>query len=911
MHWVSRWWHRDRLERQLDTELRFHVEQETARLIETGLASDEARRIALATFGGIEPIKEAARDARGTRWLEDMGRDLRYAARTMRRHPGFTGAAVLSLAIGIGANTAIFGVLDALLIRPLPVASPAELSYVIRTGPAANAQSLSSDTRFSYAAYLRYRDALRPAHASLAAMSSVARMQLTAATSRDDETAELVLGQLVAGDWFGVLGVGPQVGRVLTARDDATLGGEPVAVLSDAYWTRRFARDPSIIGSTIQLNRYPVTVVGVAAAKFDGFIVGDPADVWVPTGLQQQVAYGSNADVTDADTNKPWRPQDGIAWLTLIARVPAGVSARPAAAAGVDVAFRRDVEARAKAIQDPRQRAYILQSHATLADGSRGLSTLRQNFGSAVVVLMATVALVLLVACANLANLLMARGAARSREFALRLSLGARRSRLIRQLLTESLALSLLGGALSLLFAQAGSETLLRLASDGPTPLLLDVSLSWPLVLFAVLASIGTGLLFGLAPALRFSRADLHEAIKSGGRVVVTRGGPSFGRALVIVQVALSFALLVGALLFVRTLHNLLTIDPGFEAEHLVTARFDPRMAGYTAATMSSLREQLLDGARAIPGAQSASVAMCGTLANCHSITDIDVPGRQRGIGDDADVQEDYVNADYFPALAMTFVAGRNFSDADTPETTPVAIVNEAMARHFFGETNPVGRYFSQAKKIEIVGVVHDSRINGLRETPPRMAFYPFSQNPARPMRNLYIRVRGNIGNASQQLRAAIRQADRGIAVREVVTLAELEQRSIARERLVSTLTSAFGLLAVAVACLGLYAMVSYSVARRTNEIGIRLALGASPASVSWLVLRETVLLVGAGIAAGVAATVPALRLIGSLLYGLSTYDPMTITAAIATLAVVATLGGLGPAWRASHVDPALALRID
>ena len=909
MTWLTRFVHRDRLERQLDAELRFHIDEETERLSAAGVSPDEARRLAVTAFGGIEAIKEAARDVRGTRWLDDIGRDLRYACRTMRRHTTFTIAAVLSLAIGIGANTAIFGVLEALLIRRLPVSSPTELAYLARIGPAADIQLPGVNTRFSYPALVRYRAALNPAHASLAGASAVVRMQLAAAGDRADAGADLILGQLVTGDWFSVMGVVPEAGRLLTESDDAAIGGQPVAVLSDMSWTRRFARDPAVVGSTIRVNGYPVEVVGVAAPRFDGFTVGDPVEVWLPTGLQQQVAYATNADITDADMAKPWRAQDGIAWLTPIARVH-GPATRAAAGAAVDVAFRHDVETRAAAIADPRQRAFALQTHATLADGSRGLSALRAQFGSAVIVLMTTVALVLLIACANLANLLMARGASRSREFAVRLSLGASRNRLIRQLLTESLVLSLLGGGVSLLFAQAGSEALLRMASDGPSALLLDVSLSWPLVLFAVAASIGTGLLFGLMPALRFSRADMHDAIKSGGRVVAN-SGPAFGRLLVVAQVALSFGLLVGAMLFVRTLHNLLAIDPGFDAAQLVTARFDPRLAGYTPATMASLRERLLAGARSIPGAESAAVAMCGTLANCHSVSDIDVPGRQRGVGDDADVQEDYVNAAYFPALAMTFVAGRNFSEADTPQTAPVAIVNEAMARHFFGDVNPVGRSFTQGAKIQIVGVVRDSRINGLRETPPRMAFYSYSQHPEITMRNLYVRARADVGAVIQQLRGAVRQADRGIAVREVVTLAELEERSVARERLVSTLTGTCGLLAVAVACLGLYAMVSYSVARRTNEIGIRLALGASPASVRWMVLRETLSLVAVGLALGLAAAIPALRLVGSLLYGLSTRDPRTVGLALVSLAAVATLPGAGPAWRASRVDPSVALRID
>jgi len=912
MTWMARLLRRDRLERELDKELRFHVEEETNRLAASGVSRDEARRMALASFGGIEPVKEAARDVRGTRWLEDLFRDLRYTGRTMRRNPTFTVAAVLSLAIGIGANTSIFGVLDALLLRTLALPSPAELSYAIRTGPSAEQQRTAGRTRFSYPAFVRYADAMKPASTAVAAMSSVVRVQLTGAAG--DPSADLALGQLVSGDWFAVLGVTPQRGRLLTEADDASIGGAPVAVISDGYWARRFARDPSVVGTTVRLNNFPVTIVGIAARGFDGFWVGDPVDIWTPTGLQQQVAYSSNADITDADQRKPWRPQEGVAWLTLVARVRPPAT-RSAASAAFDIAFRHDLEPRAAAIKNGAQRRFALQTHATLADGSRGMSSIREDFGMAVLVLMATVALVLLIACANLANLLMARGAARSREFAVRLSLGARRGRLVRQLLTESLALSVLGGLVSLLFAQAGSEALLRMASDGPSPLMLDVSAAWPLVAFAIAASIVTGILFGLLPALRFSRVDVHDAVKSGGRVVASSGGPSFGRVLVVAQVALSFVLLVGALLFVRTLRNLMTIDPGFEAAHTVTARFDPRMAGYTAATMASLRERLLAGARDIPGAQSAAVAMCGTLANCHSVSDIVVPGRPAGVGDDADVQEDYVNAGYFPALAMTIVSGRNFLDSDTPQSPQVAIVNEAAARHFFGDVSPIGRYFtdggSTSPQITIVGVVRDSRINGLRETPPRMAFYPYSQHPEVTMRNVYVRTRGDVRQALDEVRGVVRQADRGIAVREVVTLAELEDRSIARERLVSTLTSTFGLLAVAVACLGLYATVSYSVARRQNEIGIRLALGASPASVRWLVLRETLALVGIGLIVGILGTMPTMRLVASLLYGMTAQDPQVLAAAVALLSTVAMLAGAAPAWRASRVDPALALRID
>ena len=908
MNWVMRVWHRDRLDRDLDKELRFHVDEETQRLVAGGMRPDDARRTAMAAFGGIEPIKEAARDVRGSRWLEDLVQDARYAARTMRRAPVFATAAVLSLAIGIGANTAVFGVVDALLLRPLPVPDAGELSYAVRTGPSTDGQMLQARSRFSYPAAQRFAAELQAVHGRVGAMAAVTRMQVTAGA---DDQAELVLGQLVGGSWFGVLGVAAQRGRLLAEADDVDIGGAPVAVISDRYWTRRFGRDPSVVGSTIRLNGYPVTIVGVAAPRFEGFWIGEPVDVWVPTGLQQQVKYAANADIDgDAKSTQPWRPQDRIAWLTLVARVPSPTP-RSVASSAMDVTFRRDLEPLAAKISDPQRRAFVLRTHAALADGSRGMSSLREDFGAAIIVLMATVALVLLIACANLANLLMARGASRAREFALRLSLGARRRRLVRQLLTESLALSLVGGVLSLLFAKAGSDALLRMASDGPAPLSLDVSTSWPIVLFAIAASMVTGVLFGLMPALRFSRADVHDAMKSGGRVVAASGGLSIGRLLVVAQVALSFVLLAGALMFVRTLHNLLAIDPGFDAARLVTAKLDPRMAGYTPKTMTSFRERLLAATREIPGAQASAVAMCGTMAGCHSISDIDVPGRQRGVGDDADVQEDYVSDGYFGALGMTVVSGRNFLPSDTPESPRVAIVNETMARHFFGDVNPIGRVFVEGDKYEIVGVVRDSRINGLRDTPPRMAFYPFSQHPDTLMRSVYVRTRSDVRQAAEGLRAAIREADRGLAVREVVTLAELEERSIARERLVSTLTSTFGLLAVAVACLGLYAMVSYSVSRRTNEIGIRLALGASPANVRWLIMRETLVLLAVGLCVGIAATMPTARLIASLLYGLTPRDPVAFASAVAVLSVVAMLAGAWPAWRASRVDPSLALRID
>jgi predicted permease len=912
MPWFARLFRRDRFDRELDEELAFHIEAHTRDLIAEGVAPAEARRRALATFGGREPIKELTRDATRVRWVDDFVADVRLALRAMRRHKGFTAAAVLSLAVGIGANTAVFGVLHGLLLRPLPVSNPEELHYITRTRPSEPGRSPVVTTRFSYPAFERCRAAVAGAHTSLAAMSSTTRMQIAAGEAASAD-AELVFGQLVSGNWFDVLGVSPAAGRLFTPADDAAVDGHPVAVLSHGYWTRRFSQDPAIVGSIVRLNGSAFTIIGVSGPAFTGFIVGEPVDVWVPSAMQSAIRYSTNADANgDVDMSKPWRAQDDISWLTLIARVADG-SHPEAVNAIVGTLFRRDLEARAAALRDPQRRAFVLGDSVSLAPGARGLSDIRRQFGTAIVVLMATVALVLLVACANLAHLLLARHAARAREFGIRLSLGAGRGRIVRQLLTESVTLALASGAVSLLFASAGSRVLLAFASDDPSSLPLDVSLDATMLLVALFVSSATGVAFGLLPALRSSGLAVCELVKSGGRVVgrQSRSSASMGRVLLVAQVALSVLLIVGAALFVRTLHNLLAIDPGFHAAQVVSARFDPRTAGYTEATMAALRERLLSHARLLPGVQSAAVAICGTMANCGMYTSIDeVSGRPLRAGED-EVQEDVVDAGYFETLGMTFVAGRNFLPTDTPQTDAVAIVNETMARHFFGEGAPVGREFGLSGKRRIVGVVRDSRVNGLRAEPPRMVFLPYSQRPAAPVRNLYVRTARDLEATANDLRAAVRAAGPSIAIREVVTLSELAGRTVGRERLVSSLTGVFGLLAVAVACLGLYGSVTYNVARRTNEIGVRLALGASAGHVRWGVLREPVVLIAIGTAVGLGLTALTVEAAAGLLYGLSPRDPATLAGAALIVSIVAVLAGAVPAWRASRLDPVTALRAE
>jgi predicted permease len=901
MRWLMRLIRRERLERDLDAELRFHVEEEVERQVDAGVPAPLARQRALAAFGGLEPMKEYTRDARRTGWLEDLIKDTRYAGRMMRRYPGFTLAAILSLALGIGANTAIFSVADALLLRSLPVTRPSELTFLSRAGY--DEQIL----RFSYPMYLKFRDGVP--EAGVAAMGSMSRVQATINGSN-----ELIFGQLVTGNWFEVAGVSAAEGRLMTDADTKDVGSGAVAVLSHRYWTRRFGASPSVIGTTIALNGLPLTIVGVAPREFAGLTVGERVDIWLPVSLQHELHLVGNASINDADGRKPWLTQDGIDFLTVVARVPDSLGV--AAATARFGAVRRPVrEAVAGAIEDPERRAYVLRERLELLPGARGLSPMRAYFTSPLALLMTTVAIVLVIGCANLASLLLARGAARGREFALRLSLGARRGRVVRQLLTESIALAGLGGLAGLAVARWGSGLLLQLASSGSSAIPLDVAVDWRVVAFALVVSVLTGVAFGLVPAIRLARTDVGDAIKSGGRVIGTaRRGPfPLGKSLVVVQVALALTLLVGAVLFLRTFHNLLQVDTGFERDRIVTARFDPRLAQISEDQLPALYDRLLAETRRLPGVHGASLALAGAATGSQRISSYVAGGKpQRPAGEDT-AREEYVEPGYFELMSIPLLRGRAFGPQDGAKAPDVIVINESLARKFFGDEDPLGQHmgYDTPAKMEIIGVVRDARIDGLRDAPPPMIYHSLRQHPDEFARNLYVRMSGRApaeGIKASLARAMIAAAP-NLAVREIVTLGELAERTVANERLISRLTAGFGLLAVFVACLGLYATVSYSVARRTNEIGVRLALGADPGQVRALVLRETTTLVAIGSALGLGLGLAVLGYARSLLYGLSPRDPATLAGSALTLFTLGVVAGIVPAWRASRVDPLSALR--
>jgi predicted permease len=891
---------RARLERELDAELRYHVDEEAARLVRDGLPAPDARRRALAAFGGLEPIKEQARDARGTRWVEDLLRDLRYALRMMRRQPGFTLAAVVSLALGIGANAAVFSVADALLLRSLPVERPEELSFLNRILPD------EQHMRFSYPAYRRIADGA--AHGTFAAMSSTALMQQTTATG-----AEVAIGQLVSGNFFDVLGVGAALGRPLRPEDAREPDGRPVAVLSHGLWQRRFAADPNIVGATIRLNNVALTIVGVIEPAFTGLTVGSRVDIWLPMPLQHPLRYWGNAGMDDAVPRQPWLPQEGITWLTVIMRAaPAGARAE---LARVSALHRQEIDRRAAEIHAAERADYFRQERLGLLPAARGLSSLREGYAAPLYVLIGTAAIVLLIGCANLASLLLARGAARARESALRLSLGAGRGRVVRQLLTESLMLSIIGGIGGVIIARWGAHTLLRLGSSSSAPIPLALPIDWRFLGFTCALSLLTGLLFGLIPAMKLC-GGLKDAIQSGSRLTAAgeRLGPlPFGRLLVVAQVALSITLLVAAILYLRTYRNLLAVETGFQGSEVLFARSDPHLAGLTEDQLPALYDRLLAQATRVPGARAASLAMAGAVTGWQRISAITIEGMPARSGSDGSVREDYVSDAHFDTLGIAFVRGRRFTERDDARAPKVAIVNEAMARKFFGDVDPVGKRFGYGTPadVEIVGVIRDARLDGLRAPPPAIVFYPLRQ-VSQYAGHLYVRVdAASAGAARSALRRAVNEAAPNLAVREIATLGELAQRTATRERLLSQLTAAFGLLAVGVACLGLYASLSYSVVRRTRELGVRLALGALPSALRWQVLRETMRLVAIGAVAGLLLAALATSWVATLLYGLSPRDPLTFALATVVLAGVGALAGLVPAWRASRVDPLIALRAE
>jgi predicted permease len=707
--------------------------------------------------------------------------------------------------------------------------------------------------------------------------------------------------QLVSGTYFPMLGVHAMLGRPLSDEDDRTEGGHPVAVVSYAWWTRSLARDPSVLGKKLTIGSAVFSIVGVAPPEFFGAKVGEAPDIWIPLSMQKEVPPG-----WDGYSDNMFES------LHLMARLKPGVTMAEASA-NANLLFPQILRSFSGAPLTGENLQKLDKTRVDLNSMTTGFSRLRWQFSEPLKILMAVVGLVLLIACANIANLLLARSTARARELSVRQALGAGRLRLIRQLLTESLVLALAGGALGIAFASAANHLLLRMVSDGRTALKLDVPVDTRLLLFTLGVTLTTALLFGTIPAFRATRLNLTDSLKDGrNQLGATTKGP-LAKALVISQVALSLVLLVGAGLFVRSLVNLTNVDTGFNRENVIRLRVDPSSAGYKEDTrLTGMYREIEKLVSALPGVRAASFSIFtfneGTWNNR-----IWVQGYLSGHRE-TDVHHNAVGNGYFAAMGIPLLAGRTFGPQDTATSAKVGVIGETMARTLFPSGSPIGLRYGRgpdhAGDIEVIGVVKDVKYNSLDEKPQPGDYLPYTQN-VRYLNDFEVRYTGDSAAAVAAIRQAIHDVDRTLPISDVTTLDEQVSRSITNQRLVAQLSTFFGLLAVFLSCIGIYGLMSYVVTRRTNEIGVRMALGAERSHVLWLVMRESLWLVALGIGIGVPVALAGDRLVSSMLYGIRPSDPLTLLAGVGVLLTVAALAGYLPARRASLVDPMVSLRYE
>lgn len=827
--------------------------------------------------------------------------DLRLAFRGLLRSPLFATVAILSLALGIGANTAIFTLLDQILLRKLPVRSPDELVMLYQQGP--HPGSNMGLRMHSYPIYQEYQKRAEP-------LAEVLCRRLMAASVTVDNQTERVEAEMVSGNYFTMLGVGPAAGRVFnSAADDQVYQGHPVVVLGYDYWVRRFARDPGVIGRTILVNNYPMTIVGVSAAGFAGIDPSRAPQIRVPILMKPVMA-----------PEWTWVRMDDprTRWVQVFARLRPGQTAESAQGPlqGLFLQIRSHEMTLAGAKDwSPYLREQFMKGRLLVEKAAMGYSSLRNDFSTPLVVLMCMVGLVLLIACANVANLLIARAFARQREIAVRLSLGASRGQLVRQLLVESLLLACVGGAVGLLLSLALTRTLLAfMPSDGP-PLLVQPEPDARILAFTFGLTLLTGIVFGLLPAMRASRPDPWSTLKDTVGSVAGTGGSLFLRkGLVAAQVALSFLLLFGAGLFVRSLDNLKSTDTGVALDNLITFRLSPALNGYDDARGGMLYEQALDRLRAAPGVKAAGLAGVSILAGDEWDSTMSVEGHQAADGEDMQAFMNNLSPGYFETMGIPLSEGRDFTRLDSAEKARVAIVNRRFAEHFFPGESAVGRHIGFGSgpdmklDIEIVGVAENSLYEGPREGVRRQVFVP---RWGRGSSTFYVRVATAASSAYGLARDTVKSLDASMPVYDLKTLEGQLDETLLTDRLIALLAAGFGLLATLLASIGLYGVMAFVVARRHKELGLRLALGAEPGRVIWMVMREVLVLLGIGLAIGIPAAIGLGQLVSTQLYGIQPHDPSIAAATIVLLALVSAAAGFIPARKASRIDPILALRYE
>ena len=893
---------RTKVDEELYDELRFHLERQTEKYLRAGMNPEQAMRQARMELGGLAQVQEGCREARGVTFLETLIQDLRFGFRMLCKTPGFTMVVVLTLALGIGANTSIFTLVNAVMLRSLPVRDPQQLvvaEWSARNRPhhlgtssfgdCQDYQGMRSDCSLSYPMFQQIRDQ-KNLFANVMAFAGPVQLDLSG-----NGAASIAQGELVSGSYFETLGVIPALGRTLNSEDEKP-GAEPVAVLDYAYWQHVFGGSPSVIGRTVRLNNTVFTIVGVADSMFTRLTPGKSVDLWVALTQGEQLGQGW-AQRSDANN---W-------WLVVVGRLQSGASRRQAQAA-VNAIFVNNALHGTKTVWTPAD-----DPHLWLLPAQQGLSGIRYQYGKPLMLLLAAVGIVLLIACANVAGLMLARSAAREREMAVRLAMGAGRRRVIRQLLTESLLLSMFGAALGAVVAYVGTTGLAAFfARNSYQPLRLDLQPNWLVLLFAMGVAVLTAIGFGLAPALRGAGANVATELKGNtasatGQRTGHRLGP--GKWLVVMQVALSMVVLAGAGLLLRTLNKLHSIDPGFDTRNILLFSINPEQAGYSKKQISDLYLNLQTRLSALPAVVNTSYSSDAILDGGLWTEDVRVEGH----ADKNTVESQMlsVGPDYFETMKIPVVDGRVLAESDMSSTQLAAVVNREFVRKFAGGRNPIGLHFGgtdpKDPQWQIIGVVGDTKYESLRGANGPTAYVPLTAGGA----TFELRTAVSPVGLMPEVRNLVREVDNNLPIIRMRTQSDAVDRLLFNERLVARLFGLFGALGLMLACVGLYGLLSYSVTLRTREIGIRTALGAQRRDVLVLVLRQGLVLVIAGVTLGAAAATCVTRLVASLLYGVRPTDPFTFALTAALLIAIGLVASSLPARRATRVDPMTALRCE
>jgi predicted permease len=910
--WLKWMVKRQRLETDLEAEVRFHLDSYAADLVRDGVPAAEAMRRARIEFGGVESHKDAIRASVGLRWWDDLWGDLQYGARILWKSPGFTAIAVVSLALAIGANTSIFSVANQLLYAQLGVPHPEQLRLltaiagehsVVHSSWGSVSPVAGGGTRFVSFTYPIYEELRKENHVLDEIFAFKENIQANATI---EGSAQAVRLELVSGNLYEQMGVRPVLGRPILPSDDQTPGAGEVATISEGLWERAFGKSPDAVGKVITVNMTPVTVIGVNPRSFTGAMsVQNSADIFMPLSMIPLVKG-------ELGTSGPLLSSSQIWWVQLMAREKAGVPLEQARAA-LNVAFSAAIHATMTVAKNDTM------PRLELEDGSRGLNFYGKYFAQPMYVLLAVVGFVLLIACANIANLMLARSSARQREMSVRLALGAGRGRILRQVLTESLMLAAIGGAVGLFLGYLSRTALPKLLLNAWEREGMNVPFDWKVFSFTAGVTLATGVLFGIAPAWNATRAEIGTAIKDGGKASTKQRKGWSGRTLVAFQVALSTMLVFGASLFVRTLINLDAVDVGFRADNLVLFDLNPPNKQYPAPKDIALHARVEQALREVPGVEGVTLTDIPLLANSVSESDFNVEGAPKTNephGEGSGAMQSTVGQDYLSVMGIPIVAGRNFRAQDVETPQRFSIVNQALARKYFPNQNPIGRRFTMddvtvknRSWLEIIGVSADTRYSNLQQPTPPLHFDLYRQSKDIGGATYVVRTRLKPDAIVPSLRAVVQDIDRDLPLLDVRTQRQQIDATISQERVFASLTASFGILALALACVGIYGIMAYAVSQRTNEIGIRLALGAERGQVQGMVLKEAGRLAVVGVVVGIAVALGLGQVVKSMLYGLRPSDPASLLGAAGLLLGVALLAGWVPAMRASRVEPMEALR--